>query len=358
MVSERDIFCICGPTYLTSVDCVDKFLNFVSLFIVKRTSQHHRRSVAASLVQAVYVLERDRQLNRQFPDAFAPHWWEFFHFDLIRKLVDDVDNTIFGAIFELSPNSSPQTDLNSNAPRFVIAFRGTITEKDSISRDLTLDLHLIQNSLHTTSRFLIAMQAVRNVASAFPNSVIWLAGHSLGSALAVLVARNMVKTGKLLDTFLFNPPFFAAPIEGIRDVRVKQGIRIASSLITAGLNMALRPREERPILEYSFSMLASWAPNLFINPNDHLCSEYIGYFEHRKNMEELGVGSIERLATQNSIGDMFLKALGRESEPWHLLPSANLSTNVGPARDFKWAHGIQQWWQSDLHLVCKQYRYT
>ncbi|KAJ4770188.1 alpha/beta-Hydrolases superfamily protein [Rhynchospora pubera] len=341
MSSEKDIFSICGPTYLTSVDWA---------------CQHHCRSVAASLVQAVYVLERDRQLNRQFPGAFAPHWWEFFHFDLIRKLVDDADNSIFGAIFELNPNS--QTGSISNAPRFVVAFRGTITEQDSISRDVTLNLHVIQNSLHTTSRFLIAMQAVKNVASAFPNSVIWLAGHSLGSALAMLVARNMVKTGKLLDTFLFNPPFCGAPIEGIRDERVKQGIRIARSLITAGLNIALRPREERPILEYSFSMMAAWAPHLFINPNDHLCSEYIGYFEHRKNMEEFGVGSIERLATQNSIGDIFLKALGRESEPLHLLPSANLTTNVGPARDFKWAHGIQQWWQPDLNLVCKQYRYT
>jgi Lipase (class 3) len=330
----------------------------LSLFIILRTCQQHRKSVSASLVQAVYVLERDRQLNRQLTDAFACHWWEFFHFDLIRKLVDDADNTIFGAIFELNPNSSPKTGSTSSAPRFVIAFRSTVTEKDSISRDLTLDLHLIQNSLHTTSRFLIAMQAVRNVASAFPNSIIWLAGHSLGSSVAMLVARNMVKAGKLLDTFLFNPPFNAAPIEGIRDERVKKGIRIATSLITAGLNMALRPQEERPILEYSFSMLASWAPHLFINPNDHLCSEYIGYFEHRKHMEELGVGSIERLATQNSIGDLFLKALGRESEPLHLLPSANLTTNVGSARDFKWAHGIHQWWQPDLHLVCKQYRYT
>ncbi|KAF9609463.1 hypothetical protein IFM89_016462 [Coptis chinensis] len=32
---------------------------------------HHRRSVAASLVQGVYVLERDRQENRQGPHALA-----------------------------------------------------------------------------------------------------------------------------------------------------------------------------------------------------------------------------------------------------------------------------------------------
>ena len=62
--------------------------------------------MAASLVQAVYVLERDRQLNRQSVEALAPSWWEFFHFELIRKLVDDADMSIFGAIFEFKPPSS------------------------------------------------------------------------------------------------------------------------------------------------------------------------------------------------------------------------------------------------------------
>ncbi|KAJ3692261.1 hypothetical protein LUZ60_012611 [Juncus effusus] len=343
MVSEKDIFCVSGPKHLTSIDWSNK---------------DHCRSVAACLVQAVYVLERDRQLNRQFPDNFAPAWWEFFHFDLIRKLIDDADMSIFGAIFELNPpilknSDSPMT----KTPRFVIAFRGTITEKHSISRDLTLDLHLVQNGLHKTSRFLIAMQALKNVVSQFPNSEIWICGHSLGSGIGMLVSRNMVKTGKPIPTFLFNPPFCSAPIENIKDERVKQGIRIASSLLTAGLSLALKPRNETPVLEDNFEKLSMWVPQLFVNPNDHLCSEYIGYFEHRDNMDNLGAGSIERLATRNSIGDLFLRFLGRESEPLHLVPSANLCVNLGISPDFKWAHGIMQWWQNDLCLSCKEYRY-
>ncbi|KAF9598443.1 hypothetical protein IFM89_027876 [Coptis chinensis] len=42
--------------------------------IVKETArknEYHRRSLAASLVQGVYVLERDRQENRQGPHALA-----------------------------------------------------------------------------------------------------------------------------------------------------------------------------------------------------------------------------------------------------------------------------------------------
>ena len=346
MAVERDIFGISGPTYLNPVNW---------------NCENNRRSVAACLVQAVYVLERDRQLNRKSVDAAAPPWWEFFHFEMIRKLVDDVDLSIFGAIFEFNPPSSKEASAQ-DAPRFIIAFRGTITEKETISRDLSLDLQLVQNGLHKTSRFAIAMQAVQNVASAFPGSPIWLAGHSLGAGTAILTGRNMVKKGALLDSFLFNPPFVAAPIEGIRDERVKHGFRIARSVITAGLTIAMKAKTEgnnqRSVAEESFNILLSWTPYLFVNPGDHVCSEYIGYFQHRRNMEDLGAGFIEKLATQNSIGDLFYKALGWESEPLHLLPSADLIVNVSPSPDFKYAHGISQWWQPNLNLQCNKYRYS
>lgn len=344
MISDRDVFGISGPVHLTSS------LNW--------ECAHHRRSVAACLVQGVYILERDRQEHRKGPETLAPSWWEAFHFELTRTLVDDVDFSIFGAIFEYKPPTSiPATSL-AIAPRFVIAFRGTLTKKESVDRDLALDLHLIQNALHQTTRFEIAMQAVRNMVAIIGSSNIWLSGHSLGSAVASLAGRNMAKTGVLLQTYLFNPPFFSAPIERIKDKKVKNGIRIASSLVTVGLSFALQRQQERSILEDPFKVLSSWVPNLFVNPSDHICSEYIGYFEHRKNMEDLGVGIIEKLATQNSLGDLVLKAFGKESEPLHLLPSANLTVNLSPSLDFKQAHGIHQWWRPDLHLQTKKYIYS
>ncbi|GLT75148.1 hypothetical protein SLA2020_468950 [Shorea laevis] len=54
---ERDIFSHSGPLHLTNID----WKNF-----------HHRRSIAASLVQGVRVLEFDRQQNRQGQQAHAP----------------------------------------------------------------------------------------------------------------------------------------------------------------------------------------------------------------------------------------------------------------------------------------------
>ncbi|WOL09327.1 GDSL esterase/lipase [Canna indica] len=342
MASEKDVFDISGPVYLSCVNW---------------KCSHHRRSVAACLVQAVYISELDRQYNRKGNEAVASPWWEFFHFERTSTLVDDADSSIFGAIYKFKPLPSSQDSSVQDAPKFVIAFRGTLPSKDSLARDGSLDLQIIKNGLHQTSRFQIAMQAVRNLISAAKNSNIWLAGHSLGAAIATLAGKNTAKTGMLLETFLFNPPFVSAPIERIRDKNVRQGIRIASSFLTAGLSLALKDRHEKSTLEESFATLSLWMPRLFVNPGDYICSEYIGYFEHRKFMEKLGVGSIERLATQNSIGGLFLSALGKDSDPLHLLPSANLTINLSPCPDFMTAHSIHQWWRADLHLQSKQYHY-
>ncbi|GMP96683.1 hypothetical protein CsSME_00045215 [Camellia sinensis var. sinensis] len=323
-----------------------------------RKNADHRRSIAACLVQGVYILERDRQENRQGPEALAPPWWEFFHFRLHSQLVDDADHSIFGAIYEFKPASDCSHLLINGTPLYVIAFRGTLTKGDAFLRDLQLDIHIIRNGLHHTSRFEIAMRAVRNTVAAFGNSNILLAGHSLGAAMAMLAGKTMAKTGIFLEAFLFNSPFLSAPIERIKDKKVKQGIRIASSFIAAGFTVALKARQRRNLSEDPFMALSAWVPCLFVHPDDHICSEYIGYFEHRKKMEEIGAGVVERLATQNSLGGLVMSAMGKESEePLHLIPSANLVVNLFPAQDMKQAHGIHQWWRPDLNLQSKVYSY-
>ncbi|KAI4326815.1 hypothetical protein L6164_019345 [Bauhinia variegata] len=345
MASEREQFDLSGPLHLTSIDW---------------DNAHHRMSVAASLVQGVYILERDRQEKREGPNALAPPWWAFFHFQLFRPLVDDVDSSIFGAIYEFKPPACQHNDTLYRSPRYVIAFRGTLTKGNSVSRDIELDIHIIRNGLHQTSRFEIAIQAVRNMVASVGDSEVWLAGHSLGSAMAMLTGKTMAKNSVFLESFLFNPPFVSAPIERIKDKKLKHGLRIAGSVITAGLTIAMKAKQQKSLSYDPFAALSAWVPCLFVNPSDHLCSEYIGYFEHRRKMEEIGAGSIERLATQNTIGGLLMSAFGNgnESEPLHLIPSAKLTANVTLARDFKEAHGIHQWWRPDLSLQCKLYKYS
>lgn len=319
-------------------------------------------SVAASLVQGVYILERDRQERRLGPDALAPPWWTFLHFRLFRPLVDDVDSSIFGAIYEYKPPpASLCKDTLYRSPRYVIAFRGTLTKAGSVSRDIELDIQFVRNGLHRSSRSDIAIQAARNMVAAVGDSNVWLAGHSLGSAMAMLTGKRLAKNDMFVESFLFNPPFISAPIERIKDKNLKHGIRIAGSLITAGLTIAMKSKQQQKDVSSDeldpFAALSSWVPSLFVNPSDHLCSEYIGYFQHRDKMEQIGAGHIERLATQNSIGGLLMSALGKDSEALHLIPSAALTVNRTPSRYFRDAHGIHQWWKPHSRLEHKLYVY-
>ncbi|KAE8733869.1 GDSL esterase/lipase [Hibiscus syriacus] len=263
--SERQVFCLSGPTHLTAVD----WNNF-----------NHRRSVAASLVQGVYILEHDRQQNRQDSQALAPPWWDSFDFQLIRPLVDDVDNSIFGAIYELKPFTSKCNYSAQNAPDYVIAFRGTINKSDTMSRDLKLDIQCVRNRLHESSRYHLAMQAVQSI-------------------IDVAAAK--------------------------------------------GHHRSLQP-------DGPFTLLCKWVPYLFVNPADPICSGYIGYFKHRKKMEEIQAGKIERIATLNSL-------LKSDSEPLHLILSANLTINLSKSPDFKRAHGIHQWWDPSFDGQSELYEY-
>ncbi|XP_057450083.1 GDSL esterase/lipase At4g10955-like [Lotus japonicus] len=342
MASERDCFKLSGPLHLTYIDW---------------NNAHHRKSVAACLIKGVYVLENDRQARREGPKALALPWWAFFHFQLYMILVDDVDSSIFGAIYEFKPPPSMCNHALHRCPRYVIAFRGTIPKADSVSRDIELDIQFIRNGLHQTSRFEIASQAVRNMVAAVGGSNIWLAGHSLGSAIALLAGKTMAKTGIFIESFLFNPPYFSAPIERIKDNKLKHGLRFAGSVVTAGLAIAMKVKQQKSLSFDPFAALSAWVPSLFVNPSDPICSEYVGYFEHRRKMEEIGAGSIEKLATQNSIACLLMRGFGKECEPLHLIPSASLTVNLSKSRDFKDAHGIQQWWKPDLHLESKVHKY-
>ncbi|CAN8232840.1 unnamed protein product [Cochlearia groenlandica] len=355
MASDREDFSLCGPTHLTDLDW---------------TKENHQRCVASCLVQGIYIVERDRQLKRQgHHEALASPWWSTFGFKLIRNLIDDTDFSIFGGIYEYKPSSKP----DSSAPRYIIAFRGTLTKPDSISRDFELDIHILRNGLHKTTRFEIAMQAVRSMA----DTNLWVTGHSMGAAMALLAGKTLAKTGVYVKSFLFNPPFVSPPIERIANERVKSGLRIAGSLITAGLALSrtikqaqqqptpqqqqLQPRnlsEEENALE----ALSSWVPEVYVNPGDHLCSEYIGFFEHRGAMEQFGYGAgiVERMAMQHSFGGLLMDAMGVSNavgmeEPVHVIPSAKLIVNRTGSEDYKDAHGIHQWWRDDQDLVSNVY---
>ncbi|XP_057249500.1 GDSL esterase/lipase At4g10955-like isoform X2 [Beta vulgaris subsp. vulgaris] len=315
------------------------------------------------MIQGVFVSERDRQEKRIKDDALAPIWWNFLHFDCFQILVDPIDSSIFGIIYEYKhhiTNHFHPMSPQSASPRYVIAFRGTVTRRETRKRDLHLDIKLAINGLTRDLRYQTACQAIQGIISKVGPNNVWLAGHSLGAAIALQAGKDMAKRGCYIETYLFNPPYLCVPIEKLSDPTLKNGVRIARSVLNAGLALAFNgtkisstTHEQRD----PFTTLSCWTPYLFLNPKDPICCEYIGYFEHREKMEEWGVGRIERIATKSSAVSILSGALGGDGEALHLIPSAFVTKNViVKEQNFMAAHGLLQWWEPHPFWQSKHYQ--
>ncbi|KAH6812844.1 hypothetical protein C2S51_021862 [Perilla frutescens var. frutescens] len=342
----KHIFSKSGPSYLSSAG-------------VNWDDEHHKRSVLASLVKGVYVRDHDRRKNRQGHQALAPPWWKSFHFSLVDDLIDKHDDSYFGAVYEHEHHRSSESIGSPSPwprpPRYVIAFRGTVKKSVNLKQDIKLNLLSAMNLLQKTSRFKKGFESALELVHRNGKDDVWLAGHSLGSGLALLVGRKMVTDYEAhLETYLFNPPFYSLSTGLLATHMPKLGhaIKVVKSFLKAGLAAAV-DGDGDPIIA-----LSTWIPNLFINTSDPICSPFIRYFEHREYMESRGLGGIERVATVSSIRTMMLFAAGVEGcEALRLVPSAYLTVNVARSNDFKEAHGITQWWRPDVQFNCKLHRY-
>jgi len=55
----------------------------------------------ACFIQAAYLLELDRQEKHDRDAALAPKWWKPLKYKVVEELVDERDESIFGARLEL-----------------------------------------------------------------------------------------------------------------------------------------------------------------------------------------------------------------------------------------------------------------
>nr|GLL28234.1 GDSL esterase/lipase At4g10955-like [Ipomoea trifida] len=339
MASKRKSFNGAGPTHLTTVDW---------------SNSSHRSSVAACLVEGVYSREEERQQCCHGGDdgggsLASSAWWESFGFQLNQVLIDENDNySIFGAVYELKPSSS-QAQAQTQAgkpPKQVIAFRGTLIEKMSWLQDFRLDSDIIQNKLHKSNRVLVGWQAVEAAVSKVGAENVWLAGHSLGSSIALLVGRNMVKMGYHLETYLFNPPFVSliSTLLLKKVPKLQEGIRLAHAGVKALMAATMSIANKKKIVEddEEFNLLLPWIPHLFINSSDPICAKYLEHFKHT------AAGEIGRLVGMNSVRCMLGNAIGKDCKPSHLIPSAYLTINSNGSK--RKAHNLSQWWRPDLKV--------
>ena len=309
------------------------------------------------MIQGVYIIGRDRQQKRTEDKALAPSWWNFFHFQPIKTLIDPFDSSIFGSIFEHKFHThTPNYDHLGLPPRYVIAFRGTILEPDTRKRDLYLDVQIPLNGLTRDPRYHISYQEVQTILNQTSPKDVVLTGHSLGAAIALQVGKDITKKGSHIPTYLFNPPYTCAPIERINNPYLKSKIRVAKSMVTAGVYKVVKKNNTLARELDPFYSLCSWIPNLFVNPNDPFSCEYIGYFEHRGRMKEMGKDKTENIAMKNSLMSMLAGAFGRDNEAPHLIPLALLVKNiVSLGLTIKEAHCVDQWWKPHPHWHSKLY---
>ncbi|KAL8506257.1 hypothetical protein ACS0TY_017214 [Phlomoides rotata] len=284
---------------------------------LNRKDPNYKRTVIACFIQAVYLLELDRQENRNDENALAPKWWTPFKYKLVKTLIDERDGSIFGAILEWN-RASAMADFvfikPNGAPTAVLALRGTLLKSPTIRRDIEDDLRFVAwESLEGSIRFSGGLTALRSICNKYGSSNVCIAGHSLGAGFALQIGRAAAKDGVFVEAHLYNPP----------------SVSLTSSLRTVGERAGDMWRRVRSMLPYGEAQKGvegmilpagtkQWIPNLYVNDSDYICC----YYSDRDAAEERRGGS--------GGGKMFVRSKGKQT--------------------FLEAHGLQQWWSDDSEL--------
>ncbi|PKA61210.1 GDSL esterase/lipase [Apostasia shenzhenica] len=287
--------------------------------------------VIACFIQAVYLLELDRQDKRGEQNGLAPKWWKAFKYKLTQTLIDDRDGSIYGAILEWD-RSAAMADFivlrPSGAPRAVLALRGTVLKSATIRRDLEDDLRFLAwESLKGSVRFAGALSALRSAVDRFGSGNVCAGGHSLGAGFVLQIGKALAKEGVLVECHLFNPPSvsIAMSLRSIGETAGTLWSRVRASLPARGGEVTETGSPKRQSSEKKMR----WAPHLYVNNSDYICC----YYADASRAEVAGEG-----------GE------GTEKKKVDEAMAAKLFVMSNGPKKFLEAHGLQQWWSDDVEL--------
>uniref|UniRef100_A0A7N0RJ54 Triacylglycerol lipase n=1 Tax=Kalanchoe fedtschenkoi TaxID=63787 RepID=A0A7N0RJ54_KALFE len=305
---------------------------------------NYKRTVVACFIQAVYLLELDRQENRTEENALAPKWWLPFKYRLSKTLIDERDESIFGAILEWD-HSAALADLipfrPRGAPRAVLALRGTLLKKSTIRRDVQDDLRFLAwESLKGSVRFKAALDALKSLSDSYGSGKVCVAGHSLGAGFALQIGKELAKQGVYVETHLFNPPSvsLAMSFRSIGEKAESAWKRIKSMLPSNSETETQSTTDESEKVSSLFSnwipdnirgIMGSkkWVPNLYVNNSDYICCNY----NDPADTEGASIQKENVVPPNNPVAaKLFILAKGKQK--------------------FLEAHGLEQWWSDDLQL--------
>ncbi|KAJ9147142.1 hypothetical protein P3X46_029334 [Hevea brasiliensis] len=310
-------------------------------------NENYKRTVIACFIQAVYLLELDRQENRTEENALAPMWWTRFKYKLTQTLIDERDGSIFGAVLEWDRFAAFADMIlvrPSGAPKAVLALRGKLLKSPTIRRDIEDDLRFLAwESLKGSVRFKLALEALKSVAESYGSCNVCIAGHSLGAGFAFQVGKALAKEGIYVEAHLFNPPSISIAMS-LRNIGEKAGSawkKIKSMLPSNGESQATDDMEDKAsmvglrnwvpnFIDKTSVGLKKWVPHLYVNDSDYICCYYTnpdGPEDKNANKENLGRANI---INGQVAAKLFVMSKGKQK--------------------FLEAHGLEQWWSDDVQL--------
>ncbi|PWA72852.1 alpha/Beta hydrolase fold protein [Artemisia annua] len=299
---------------------------------------NYKRTVIACFIQAVYLLELDRQEKRSQENALAPKWFIPFKYKLSKTLIDERDGSIYGAILEWDRSAALSDFIlirPSCAPRAVLALRGTLLKGPTLRRDIEDDLRFLAwESLRGSVRFNGALEALKSLSDAYGSHNVAVAGHSLGAGFALQIGKSLAKQGLFVETHLFNPPSVSVAMSlkniGEKAVVAWQKVKsmVSSNAIAA---MEDEAASRNPVA------FTKWVPHLYVNNSDYICCYYTDPAGGDGEASSNAGGATEKenvrpaLATKGHVAaKLFVLSKGKQK--------------------FMEAHGLEQWWSDDLEL--------
>ncbi|XP_027931416.1 GDSL esterase/lipase At4g10955-like [Vigna unguiculata] len=341
-------FHVSGPRNLTN-------LNWRDLISSSWKDANYKRTVIACFIQAVYLVELDRQEKRSEENALAPKWWIPFKYKLTQTLIDERDGSIFGAILEWD-RAAAMADLvlmrPSGAPKAVLALRGTLLKSPTMRRDIEDDLRFLAwESLKGSVRFKVALEVLKSVSDTYGSSNVCIAGHSLGAGFALQVGKALAKEGIYVETHLFNPPSVSVAMS-LRNIGEKaelvwkrlRSMLPSSSSVEEGEGIGNGGEKSVSVgLKSWIPRLSSfknggfgvgkWVPHLYVNNSDYICCSYT---DPECFSEEKNDGDKENVCPTNGHGQGQV--------------AAKLFVVTKEKQKFHEAHALEQWWSSDAQL--------
>ncbi|KAK7300159.1 hypothetical protein RJT34_10995 [Clitoria ternatea] len=304
---------------------------------------NYKRTAIASLIQAVYLLELDRQENRTQENALAPSWWKPFKYKLTQTLIDERDGSIFGAIFEWDRSAALADMLPirpRGAPKAVLALRGTLLRSPTRRRDIEDDIRFATwENLNGSVRFQVTLEALKSISETYGRRNVYIVGHSLGAGFGLQVRKELAKEGINVEAHLFNPPSVSLAMSigniGEKAEYVWNGLKFMfSSACEAELSNGednLEKIDSIGLKSLIFRLsnlmdarlgVGNRVPHLYVNSNDYISCFY-SYTDGREEITDK-----EKMSPSNGQNVAKLFVVSKENQ------------------EFREAHSLKQWWSS------------